>query len=450
MPISRLRLQLAAWFGITFIAGLLLLDLGFLAYSGRSAEQRLTHQVTAAAHGLAASIRREQALLQGIPPDSAVREALAEWPAGPDVIGVFDSAGRLIVARGPGALIRRLDPGNLGPRAAGTRDLPVDQEGRLRLAWVRNPEPPALLVITASSTAGLQEEQEALRTWLLASLPLIGLGAAAAGYALARRGLGPVRAMARELDAIDVERLARRLPVRRPPDELDQLATHFNSLLDRLATAQQTSRRFLGQAAHQLRTPLTIVRGESGLSLERAREPEEYRNALRRIRLAAEQMSHRVEELFLLAEAEAGERPALEAEVELDGVAVDAVELMRGRATALSHTLEFGRMEEVIVRGDLRLLREATLELVENAVRHGAGDRPVTIAVFREGGLGVVEVRSSGSPIPANGKGEGTGLGLTIVRWVADVHDGALVISRRDSVNAVRLEIPLVLAGEAA
>ncbi len=443
MPISRLRVRLATWFGITFIASLVLLDLGFLLYSQRSAERRLTNEVRAAAVGLAASIRREQALLEGVSTDSAVREAMAEWPAGPDVIGVFDSVGRMITARGPDTLISRLDFPGLVAGSDGIRDLPVDREGQLRTAWVRDSESPPLVVIAASSTAPLREEQEALRTWLLASLPLIAVGAAAAGYALARRGLRPVRAMASDLDAIDADRLDRRLPVRQPPDELDQLASHFNGLLDRLATARESSRRFVAQAAHQLRTPLTIVRGESSLSLERAREPEEYRNALRRIRLAAEQMSHRVEELFLLAEAEAGERPALQPGVELDGIAVEAVDLMRGRAFALARTLEFGRIEAVPVRGDQRLLREAALELIENACRHGQADVPVRIEVFREQNRGALAVGNLGPPIPGPGGGSAEGLGLTIVRWVAEVHGGSLIMDRDGDFNSVRLELPL-------
>src|SRR5258706_7350043 len=142
--------------------------------------------------------------------------------------------------------------------------------------------------------------------------------------------------MRRHLEEIEERRFEQGLLVHRPADELDQLATHFNALLDRLALARATNLRFLGHAAHQLRTPLTIVRGESALGLERPRVTEDYRAALRRIDLAAEQMSRPVADLFLLAEAEAGERPALTAGVELDGIAVEAVDLMRGRAAGLA------------------------------------------------------------------------------------------------------------------
>ncbi len=444
MPISRLRLRLAAWFGFIFLLALVVLDVGFLGYARRQAQRRLTREVTVAASEIRDAITKEYASFPQSPPDSAVAEVLGEWPAGPDIIAVFDASGRRLGARGASRLVERLSPGALGAAASGTLDLPKKRGGRLRIAWARDNGPPALTVVTGSSIAGVEEEEETLTAWLLASLPLIGIGAAAAGYALARRALRPVQQMARDLDAIDVQRIDRRLPVGSHPDELDQLATHFNGLLDRLAGAQETNRRFLAQAAHQLRTPLTIVRGESDLGLDRPRSADDYQSALRRISLAAELMSRRVGELLLLAEAEAGERPSLTERLELDGVALEAADLMRGRASALSRTLEFGTVEEVVVQGAAMLVREAVLELLENACRHGTAELPVQLAVFRTGSRGLIQVTNAGPPIDA--ASHSGGLGLSIVRWVAEMHGGEMEVARRGSVNAVTLNFPLATA----
>jgi signal transduction histidine kinase len=444
MPISRLRLRLAAWFGFIFLLALVVLDVGFLGYARRQAQRRLTREVTVAAAELRDAISKEHASFPQFPPDSAVEEVLGEWPAGPDVIVVFDASGRRLGARGASGLVERLAPGALGAAASGTLDLPEDREGRLRIGWARDDTPPAVTVVTGSSTAGLEEEEETLTGWLLASLPLIGIGAAAAGYALARRALRPVQQMARDLDAIDVQRIDRRLPVGSHPDELDQLASHFNGLLDRLAGARETNRRFLAQAAHQLRTPLTIVRGESDLGLDRPRSADDYQSALRRISLAAELMSRRVGELLLIAEAESGERPALTERLELDGVALEAADLMRGRASALSRTLEFGTVEEVVVQGAAMLVREAVLELLENACRHGTAQLPVQLSVFRTGTRGLIQVTNAGPPIGA--AAPSGGLGLSIVRWVAEMHGGEMEVARRGPLNAVTLNFPLATA----
>ncbi len=439
MPISRIRLRLAAWFGAAFLLGLLVLDLGFLVYARRKAEAKLTRDVRSATLNLSNAIREEGAGRPAAPADAIVSEVLGEWPAGPDVVAVYDSAGRRLGARGDSALVRLVGPVARRTGRDGTIYLPVPPDGRLRVAWMRSASAPTVTVVTASSTSGTREDLETLVGWLLLSLPLIGLGATAAGYGLARRALRPVQAMAVALDAIDPGRIDRRLPTGTPPDELDQLATHFNGLLDRLAAAQATSRRFLAQAAHQLRTPLTVVRGESGLGLDRPRSADDYRAALRRINLAAEQMSRRVNELFLLAEAEAGERPALTDRVELDGLVMDAADLMRGRASGLGRSLEFGGMDDVQVMGAESLLREAVMELLENACRHGSAEQPVVISVSRVGARARVAVANAGAPFP---EGPTQGLGLSIVRWVAEIHGGSIGIERRGPLNAVTLDLP--------
>ncbi len=439
MPISRLRLRLAAWFGAAFLLGLLVLDLGFLVYAHRKAEAKLTREVGAAARNLADAIREERAARPEAPADSIVGEVLGEWPAGPDVIAVYDPAGRRLGARGDSVLVELVGPVALRTGRDGTLDLPVNREGGLRVAWRRLAPDLEVTVVTGGSTAGIREDLETLVGWLLLSLPLIGLGGAAAGYVLARYALRPVQAMARELDAIDPERIDRRLPTGTPPDELDQLSSHFNDLLDRLAGARETGRRFLAQAAHQLRTPLTVVRGESGLGLDRPRTPDDYRAALRRINLAAEQMSRRVNELFLLAEAQAGELPALTDRVELDGLVMEAADLMRGRAAALGRTLEFGAMDDALVTGAESLLREAVMELLENACRHGSPDQPVVISVSRLGPRARVNVTNGGAPFP---EGPTPGLGLSIVRWVTEIHGGTVEIARHGPTNTVTLDLP--------
>jgi len=231
--------------------------------------------------------------------------------------------------------------------------------------------------------------------------------------------------------------------------ELDRLAAQFNGLLSRLSAQRARNRAFIQQAAHQLRTPLTVVRGESALGLERPRDAADYRETLARVRRAAEQMSHRVDELFVLAEAEAGQRPSLTDDVELDGLALECSDLLRGRAQAERRTLELRRVDPVLVRGNATLLREALVELLANAIKHGAAERPVAVSVYREDGDAVLSV-SSGGPrwVPAeNGTEPGApdthGLGLAIVRWIADVHHGTLRHEYEDGANVFAVRWPV-------
>ena len=451
MPRSRLRLRLAAWFGVAFLIGLVGLDVGVYVFLHRSDDRRLTRELDAAARGLLRAVRQEQTD-GGKPLRAAVADALSEWPAGPEAFAVFDGADSLLGARDTIGFPGLISAVRRAPGPGSVWEVPLDSEATLRLAQARDATVGApLRVVAGRSTAALREYGEDLLGWLGVSLPVVLLFALVAGYVLARRSLRPIEEMGRAIAAIAPQDLDRRLPLGSPPDELDALADQFNRLLARLAEAQARNCIFVAQAAHQLKTPLTIVRGESTLGLDHPREREEYRESLRRIQRAAEQMTQRVESLLLLAHAEAGERPPLADDVELDGLALECADLMRGRARALHRTLELGRVDPSQVRGNEALLREALLELIENALRHGAPSAPVAVSAYAGHGRAFVEVSSGGPPPPAAvlhepaalpHPGGASGLGLSILRWIAAAHDGRLAYARRGDRNVFSLEWP--------
>lgn len=452
MPLSRLRLHLAAWFGAAFILGLLLLDAGFYLYSGRMAEARLTRELAATAGAVAEAIRVESQLHPGNLP-AAVDEVLGEWPAGPIALVVWDAAGLPIGARGPDRLRQVVSSVPAVPAGLSQSRAPLEGEGDARLAVYRDTQSSSWTVAAVASTEGLQEDEELLVGWLLVSLPLVALLALGGGYVLARRALAPIRALSLRVAGIDPEALYTRLPLRSPPDEIDTLADGFNQLLQRLERSQATNRSFLARAAHQLKTPLTVVRGESALGLERPRNVEEHEAILRRIRLSAEQMSRRVGELILLARATAGDRPPLADDVELDGLVWQCADLMRARAQATRHHLALGEVEPLVIRGNEDLLREACLELVENACRHAPAETPISLSVTSREGTASLTVTSSGEAIPEArlrnslaGRAEG-GLGLTIVEWIAEVHGGTLVTIEREGANSFVIQVPTALPG---
>jgi signal transduction histidine kinase len=140
-------------------------------------------------------------------------------------------------------------------------------------------------------------------------------------------------------------------------------------------------------------------------------------------------MARRVEELLLLARATAGQRVARTDAVELDGMALECADLMRGRAHALGRRLELGRVDPVVITASEPLMREAIVELLENACRHGDGLTPVRLSVYRDGVHAVIEV-ANGSPegitwLPDRSPGHG--LGLQVLRYIAAEHGGRLV-----------------------
>jgi signal transduction histidine kinase len=452
MPVSRLRLRVAAGFAIAFAVGLALLAAAALGYLWRESHRRLDAQLNAVTRDVATAIVRELKET----PDSTLAyvagEVVNEWPEGRDGFVVMDGAGVLAAAADVDSMAARILAAWIPSRPThfevdAARDgyraivLPATATGAARRVQ-------RFAVIAYGTTRGIHNDTSLLATTLAIATPLIVLLSLGLGYALSKRALEPVDALGKAVAAIDPTDLSDRLPVPDARDEVATLAQEFNALLTRLDASQRRNRGFVREAAHQIRTPLTLVLGEAGhdLSVSDA-TPERLRATLGRIRTAAEQMRRRVDELFLLAEAEAGERIRLEQLVELDGLVLECTDLMRGRAAALGRSLALGVVEPVTVHGNEGLLREALVELLENSCRHGGAGRPVTTEVRRLNGDAVLTVESadgsaSSSEADGRGAGTGTGLGVPIVTWIAEGHGGRFERDVRDGVHVARLVLP--------
>ena len=435
MPLSRLRLRLSAAFALAFALGLAALNTALFLVLRRDADRQLTHRLSAAATQVAEALAREYGEAPQLGLAAAARETFRELPATGNSFVIYDGSGaRLAVSGQPAGIAlapaewRTGDPTVLD-RSEGSQDVRIAADRRVSGEF---------RVVAIGTRQPTEEHLETLGWWLLASAPLVVLLSLVGGYALARQALRPISTLERAVAALDPADLARRLPVADRPDELDRLALRFNELLGRLEQAQLQNRQFVQRAAHQLKTPLTVVLGEADLSLsggDGAGAP-----GMRRVRTAARQMRRRVDELLLLAEAQAGEQVPLDDEVELDGLALECADLMRGRAAQLSRSLTLGRVEPITVRGSERLLHEALVELIENACRHGSAEPAIQVSVYGEGPVAWVEVASGGAPIQSAEadpppSDEGMHLGLTIVRWIAGQHGGRFRYEHVEGVN---------------
>ena len=441
MPLSRIRLRLAGWFALAFVVGLLGLSLTLFLYMRRQNEARFDRQLSLTAGELLNAIRAEYAEAPKNGVAAATAAALEEWPDHPEAFAVYDAAGHRLGRTGPTPLANAF-AAKLPAKLGSPIDLPGTGEHQIRVA-AAPVDDPLFHVLAATTTEPLHEDEEAFALWLLASVPTTIILSLVAGYMLSRRALRPVGQLGQAIAGISPNALNQRLPVSSRPDELDRLAAQFNGLLERLERTQAQNQRFLEEAAHQIRTPLTLVLGETDLALNRPRSGEDHAEALRRIRIAAGQMQRRVEELLLLARAEAGERPLLTEAVELDGLALECADLMRARAQALGCRLELTQVDPVVVTGNEPLLREGIIELLENACRHGAAAEPIRLSVLTDGSDAMVEVTNAADDQSSEGLADslGGGLGLQVVRWIASEHAGSLTHDRvgRWVVSALRL-----------
>jgi heavy metal sensor kinase len=285
-------------------------------------------------------------------------------------------------------------------------------------------------------------------------IPISVALASVGGYFLARKSLAPVVSMSTQAGRIGAENLNERLPVQNAKDELGHLAASFNQLLERVDQSFERQRRFMSDASHELRTPAAILRGEAEVALSRnERSAEEYRESLGVLHAEAQRLTQIVEDLFTLTRADAGQYPLSPRDFYFDELVADCTHTTRSLALAKQITLTCDVPEELPVRGDEALLRRMILNLLDNAIKYTPAGGRVTVSCERAANEYALSVTDTGPGIPAELQqkvferffrvdkartrsekdGGGAGLGLSIARWIAEAHQGRLILARSDS-----------------
>lgn len=205
--------------------------------------------------------------------------------------------------------------------------------------------------------------------------------------------------------------------------------------------SMEQMRRFMADAAHELRTPVTLLRTRAEVALGEERLAERDTQTLRAVGREAERIGAILGDLLTLTRADAGEAPAARETVYLDDQAADAVESIRALAQRAGVALEVGAFEEAAVAGDPVLVRRLLLILLENAVKFTPAGGRVRLDVTAENGRRAVVITDTGVGIAPEDlprvferfyRGEsarateGAGLGLAIARWIADLHGAKL------------------------
>jgi signal transduction histidine kinase len=197
-------------------------------------------------------------------------------------------------------------------------------------------------------------------------------------------------------------------------------------------------RRFVADAAHELRTPVSVLRSRADVALSREREPEAYVDALTAVGLEAERMGRIVDDLLTLARVDAGERAIVRQRLYLDDLALDAVSGVRVLAETHGVDLNVREFEEAPVDADPALVRQMLVILLDNAVKFTPTGGSVSLSVRPSEGRAIVTVEDTGVGISpaelpriydrfyrgddARRRSDGAGLGLSIAKWIADTH----------------------------
>lgn len=357
-------------------------------------------------------------------------------------LAVFDPDGRVLGEGWNGlAPAGGVTPAIATSRQASTRTVATPRgEARLHVTPITVGRAPYVIAV-AASLEPVAHEAAMLRQVVFVAVPIALLLAAVGGWIAATRALRPVARMAAEASAISADDSEVRLTITTPHDEMGTLGRSFNALLDRMRAALDHQRRFMADASHELRTPVSVVRTAADVTLGRTdRTDAEYRESLGIVGDQARRLSRMVDDMFLLARADAGQRQVVPRELYFDDLVTECVRSVRLLANARGVTIATDLPTDVSWFGDEALARQLIINLLDNAVRHGQG--PVRVTVTHDADWIRLSVSNRGPEIAVAERARiferfvkldttrtpdgGAGLGLAIARWVAVTHGGML------------------------
>lgn len=307
------------------------------------------------------------------------------------------------------------------------------------------------------------EALERFRLLLLIAAPLLLSAASAGGYWISTRALAPVDEISQAAQRISIENLTERLEVPQTGDQLERLSRTLNHMLSRLEASVRRMAQFTADASHELRAPVSLIRTTAEVALIKDRSAEEYRRALTNVLEESERTSRVIDSLMLLARADS------QAEI-LDTVPVDAFVIVRSAAEqgerlaqtrGLQFSLDLPLQETICVKADGEALRRALLILLDNATKYTPAGGSVALRLEARNGIAAVSVADTGigiarEDIPhifdrfwradkARSRAQGgVGLGLSIAKWIADVHGCSIVVrSELGKGSTFELRIPM-------
>lgn len=395
-----LRARLTVWYTLALLIVLCLFAADILWQQGRLGLRRVDRELEAFGATLANVVQDELTEISDL--RAAAAEARNTVNAPGRAIAILDAHGEVLAARWSGlGLPAPLPTADAGPRAW-TAETPAG--GWRVLARPQVFGGTNLVLVVASPLSAVLREQREAREAMLIGIPIVLLLAAGGGMYLASVGLRPI------------------------------------------TEALRAQRQFTADASHELRTPVSVVRAAADVTLSRDhREEAEYREALAIVSSQARRMSRLVEDMLVLARADAGAYPLRPVDLYLDEVIAECCRAVDVLAAERGVTIRSSGAPEIPFRGDEDLLRQLVLNVLQNAVQHTPEGGSVAIDIERDAAAVKLRVTDTGAGVPPEDeqrifdrfvqldpsrRGQGTGLGLPIARWIAEAHHGTLVLER--------------------
>ena len=409
----------------------------------------VTIALVVGAAGLIAALRRTMVDELTEAARAQAADVVGQLEAGrPPVLDVAGADEQLIQVMTPAGAVVAASPNmtgrpavvRLAPGQSARVVTPLDDDEFVAVAEGAQTSDGPRIVLVARALVDVLDTTTVITRLLVIGLPLMVAVVALTTWFAVGRALAPVEAIRCEVDAISAAQLHRRVPRPKADDEIGRLAATMNRMLERLESARNSQRRFVSDASHELRSPITTIRQHAEVALahpERVTAPE-----LAEVVLAEQQRMQRlVEDLLLLARVDE-HVPLTRAAVDLDDLAFEEGHRLR---SATSKRVDTSGVNAVRVQGDADALRRMLRNVGENAVRHASSRVDVTLV--ERGEEVVLTIDDDGPGIPATERARvlqrfvrldearsrdegGSGLGFSIVDEVVRAHGGSMSIEQ--------------------
>ena len=402
----RLRIRLTIWYLATFGTIILLLGIGLFFVIRRQLSEQLDDSLRSATTELTRAARIRA--IEEASPRGSVIDAVDELNIPDRMLFLFDMHGNPIKPEKPDPWVRRAAlQAALRGQATVQEELPQDKTLRAHALRFRLDNGQQMVAVAVADQEELANKYgdliEAFVGIALFALVLVAGG----GFVVVRKSTAPVE---RSIEYM---------------------------------------RRFMADAAHELRTPITILRTRAEIALQQSREPDDYVSALRGVEAEARRLGGIVDSLLVLARADTGERQIERERIFLDDIAVDAASAARVIARQKGVDVKVEEFEEAPVTGDPTLIRQLIMILLDNAVKFTDAGGEVTVGVAMRESTPTLVVEDTGIGIRqdelshvfqrffrgenARSRTDGAGLGLSIASWIAREHGAEIALQSKQS-----------------
>jgi heavy metal sensor kinase len=317
---------------------------------------------------------------------------------------------------------------------------------------------PTVIVQVGQAMESQARFLEAFRRIFIITMSCLIVLAAGVGWFMARQAVSGIEAVTRTAQKISGGSLRERVPVKPRGDEIDQLAVTFNQMLDRIQTLLTEIKEMSDNVAHDLKSPITRIRGIAEVTLTTGKSLGEYETMAGSAVEECDRLLDMINTMLLISRTEAGVEKPVSQEVDIAALIRNAYELFEPIADDKSLTLSWRAKENAVVLGDPRMLQRMLANILDNAVKYTPPGGKVEVFLAESEGRNIISVKDTGVGISAaelpriferfyrcdhSRSQPGTGLGLSLARAIARVHGGDITVqSAIDQGSAFTITLP--------